>query len=606
MQRITAGLLLLALLVAHRDSTAGTPVANGAFVRVRGTEFVIESKDRTASRPFRFVGANIDPLHGDINRPRRAEIVRALAEDGLTVARVWVLGEGAPDAKDWSRSFELVRAGPLEFLEEPLIQLDHVLYEARQAGVRVILTLANHWADYGGVPQYLKWVGIPVDNGPLAQEPFYFDERAQALYLLHIERLLGRTNTLTGVRYIDDPTIFSWELMNESQVHSDRAKDARLRFFSHVARFIKSRDPNHLVGAGLFGYATRAERAEWLRVHALPEIDYADSHLYVQNSEADPSLTRMQQLLDDRAQLARFVLRKPLVIGEFGFRTDGAPRYLGLPRARWFGELTERVFRDGGAGSLVWIYQPYHGKPRDYGIYIDRRETDDVRRALRSVAAAANSGRAFPPNPLLGPQRGTTPLYQTERILRAHPTPHRAWQRTEEGAELTISQKAFAFARFERQGTWDGGDVSHFYGADAGEIRFRFASPQTSKRPLREVHIEARMSSEWPGAAAPPDGGSSLLAQLDGFEIGRRELLPDDGRGRIESFSITDPALLSRLATGEHTLTFGVPEGARGYGLCLYGEARGKALNPAEFKPLRIRYVLGPAAISSRRPAPTR
>lgn len=185
MQRITAGLLLIALLAAYEDRAACAPIANGAFVRVRGTEFVVESKDRSAQRPFRFVGANIDPLHGDINRPRRAEIVRALADDGLTVARVWVLGEGAPDAKDWSRSFELVRAGPLEFLEEPLIQLDHVLYEARQAGVRVILTLANHWADYGGVPQYLKWVGIPVDSSPLAQEPFYFDERAQALYLLH-------------------------------------------------------------------------------------------------------------------------------------------------------------------------------------------------------------------------------------------------------------------------------------------------------------------------------------------------------------------------------------------------------------------------------------
>lgn len=597
---------LVITLLGGAIAADAEPIADGAFVRVRGAEFVVNG------RPFRFVGANIDPLHGDINRPRRAEIVRALADDGLTVARVWVLGEGAPNAKDWSRSFELLRAGPLEFLEEPLIQLDHVLHEARRSGVRVILTLANHWADYGGVPQYLKWLGLPVDASGLQQEAFYSDERALALYFMHIERLLGRRNTVTGVRYIDDPTIFAWELMNESQVQSDAAKEARRRVFAQVARFIKARDPNHLVGAGLLGYSTRAERTEWLRVHALPEIDYADSHLYLQNSEAEPGLLRMRQLLDDRVQLGRFVLRKPLIIGEFGFRTDGPKRYLGLPRAQWFEALLGRVFQDGGSGGLVWIYQPYHGKPRDFGIYIDRSDTDDVRAALRRVAQRLQKGPGFGSNPALGPQRGSAPMYQTERLLRAHPAPHRGWKATDTGAELTIPPGGFAFARFERLGTWDKGDVSHFYGADAGVLRYRFAAPgpqlltrappgtaapkgkPAAARPLVEVRIEARVSSEWPGAGAPPDGGSLLIVQLDGVEIGRREILPDDGRGRTESFSISDRALLARLARGEHTLTFTVPEGDRGHGLCVYGEAHAPGLSPADFKPLRVRYLITP------------
>ena len=112
--------------------------------------------------------------------------------------------------------------------------------------------------------------------------------------------------------------------------------------------------------------------------------------------------------------------------------------------------------------------------------------------------------------------------------------------------------------------------------------------------PLAEVRIEARLSSEWPGAGAPPDGGSLLIVQLDGVEIGRREILPDDGRGRTESFSIIDPALLARLARGEHTLTFTVPEGPRGHGLCIYGEAHAPGLSPADFKPLRVRYLITP------------
>ena len=55
------------------------------------------------------------------------------------------------------------------------------------------------------------------------------------------------------------------------------------------------------------------------------------------------------------------------------------------------------MFRDGGAGALAWIYQPWLGKARDFGIYVDApggaaHDTRDVRRALaglaRRVAAA--------------------------------------------------------------------------------------------------------------------------------------------------------------------------------------------------------------------------
>src|SRR5262245_4484276 len=97
---------LVALLFAAPNIVAASPAAipDGAFVRVRGSEFFV------GDRPFRFVGANLDPLHGDVNRARYREILDALAEDGLTVGRVWALGEDEATALPWVKQHALFRA----------------------------------------------------------------------------------------------------------------------------------------------------------------------------------------------------------------------------------------------------------------------------------------------------------------------------------------------------------------------------------------------------------------------------------------------------------------------------------------------------------------
>ena len=150
------------------------------------------------------------------------------------------------------------------------------------------------------------------------------------------------------------------------------------------------------MGAGLRGYALQSERQEWIEVHRLPQVDCCDSHLYPQE---DPLITSWELVRDfpsDRAFLARFVIRKPLIIGEFGIRTDSPQTWLGLPRAEWVARLVTHVRAQGAAGALVWIYQPFFDKPRDYGIYIDRPDTDDVRRALRSAAQQVAAGVSPP------------------------------------------------------------------------------------------------------------------------------------------------------------------------------------------------------------------
>ena len=36
-----------------------------------------------------------------------------------------------------------------------------------------------------------------------------------SIYLQRAEAVVGRTNSVTGVPYADDPTIFAWDLINE-------------------------------------------------------------------------------------------------------------------------------------------------------------------------------------------------------------------------------------------------------------------------------------------------------------------------------------------------------------------------------------------------------
>jgi hypothetical protein len=43
---------------------------------------------------------------------------------------------------------------------------DRVLAAARAHGLRVIITLANAWDDFGGIRQYLAWAGRRKGSGP--------------------------------------------------------------------------------------------------------------------------------------------------------------------------------------------------------------------------------------------------------------------------------------------------------------------------------------------------------------------------------------------------------------------------------------------------------
>src|SRR6185295_17302957 len=90
---VVAALLLVgsaAFLFLVASPNVASNGAKDQFVRQRGGRFFVGQK------PFRFVGANVALMYRDEDRERMPETLRAAAQLGIKVVRVWAFGEGGP------------------------------------------------------------------------------------------------------------------------------------------------------------------------------------------------------------------------------------------------------------------------------------------------------------------------------------------------------------------------------------------------------------------------------------------------------------------------------------------------------------------------------
>uniref|UniRef100_A0A6N2NAG8 mannan endo-1,4-beta-mannosidase n=1 Tax=Salix viminalis TaxID=40686 RepID=A0A6N2NAG8_SALVM len=96
--------------------------------------------------------------------------------------------------------------------------------------------------------------------------------------------LLTRKNTITGIEYRNDPTIFAWELMNEPRCISDPSGDTLQDWIEEMSAFVKTIDKNHLLTVGL--EAVNPELwasslgSDFVRNSKVPAIDFASVHIY--------------------------------------------------------------------------------------------------------------------------------------------------------------------------------------------------------------------------------------------------------------------------------------------------------------------------------------
>ncbi|HMF56506.1 MAG TPA: cellulase family glycosylhydrolase, partial [Pyrinomonadaceae bacterium] len=368
----------------------GKRAAPRGFVTTNGARFEIDGE------PFRFTGANVAVIYGDDERENMPQTFREAAQDGLSVVRIWASGEsGADDGTSagvvrgtWLSQHPF-RRGPEDWNEEAFVNLDRIIAEAAGNNLRVQICLGNWWRDTGGVVRYLRWVGVADaadDTQPFGINLdramlFYTNEDARRLYREHVNKIVTRRNSVTGTLYADDPTIMSYELMNEAQAATGRWQERRA-WIAEMSRYIKSLDPNHLIAPGTWGYRTSWERREWLLDHQLPTIDYCDVHLYPRddlNSYVD-SPAALREFIDNRVAAA-ISIKKPLVFGEFGIPAEG---YNGSSQIEWFHAFFDGVLQSGAGGAVYWILT--HDAQRVYGITYTVRRDEQLRAEIHSAS----------------------------------------------------------------------------------------------------------------------------------------------------------------------------------------------------------------------------
>lgn len=379
--------LLLTVLLFLLGACAPKP-AEHSFIKVNADgQFVRDGK------PYYFVGANF--WYGAIlgsegeggNRERLHKELDFLKSIGINNLRVLVGADGENGIK--TRVEPSLQVAPGVYNDTILAGLDYFMNELRERDMTAVLYLNNSWEWSGGYSVYLQWSGhgdavVPaVDGWPAYMEyvkQFPQSDSAKALFANHVNYIISRTNRYNQIKYVDDPTIMSWQIGNEPRAFSDENKEPFARWMADVAAQIKSLDPNHMVSSGSEGsWGCEMDMSLFEKIHADPNINYLNIHIWPYNwswVKAD-SLTELlprakentKKYIDDHMVIAR-KYSKPIVLEEFGFPRDGfsfskeAPTTARDEYYRYVFDLIRQDRERGGlfAGCNFWAWGGFAGQ----------------------------------------------------------------------------------------------------------------------------------------------------------------------------------------------------------------------------------------------------
>ncbi len=331
------------------------------FVYTEGENFMLNGK------PYYFSGTNVydfftygsgsgDPETHFMDKERIDNHMHLLYKNGVRVVRLWGFSH-----EDW-HGFEIEKG---VYNEPQFMLFDYIVKSAEANGLKLIVALENYWNDYGGIKDRLKWEGIDVQGGGQHdQGQFFTNESAIQGYKDYVEYFITRINHYDNVEYRNDPTILAWELMNEPRYQGfgdDFTSNVLRAWVDDMGQFIKSIDPNHILGTGLEGHGVKYgfggdEGNDFIKIHQSPYIDFSSAHPYIRESWSNFTVEETMALVCKWADESHDILNKPLYVGEFNVERN--------ERLEWWEDIYGFVEEKKIGASAFWWF-PDDQTPED-------------------------------------------------------------------------------------------------------------------------------------------------------------------------------------------------------------------------------------------------
>ena len=361
--------LVFASLAAPAAGRAADAPPMTSFVKASGTAFTVDGK------PFFVTGVNNHYLtFGSKDEVIRvlddavamgANVVRTFLQPTIgsldgSVTTIWNwrkkadasdLGVGGAYLLYWDprENGMAINDGP-----NGMEKVDFLIAEAGKRRLKLVIAFLDFWAYTGGAQQMRAWYKSTDKTG------FFFDDsRTKRDYRNWVSHVAQRVNPLTELAYRDDPTIMAWELMNEGNA---RPEALRLAWTAEMSAYVKSLDPNHLVGSG------HANVDPKLSDLTIPTVDFGTWHGYPLYYNL--TVREFNDAITEFCGIAGRV-DKPVLLEEFGYarsNRDSAEAY-----ALWLDTLASD---SNCAGWLVWRLV----SRQDSGRYpVDEHDQFDIR-----------------------------------------------------------------------------------------------------------------------------------------------------------------------------------------------------------------------------------
>ena len=353
-------------------------------------------------KPFCFQGTNNYYLNFK-NKDMVDDVFARAKRLGLGVMRMWAyidigsLDKTVPavdpgDRKDGTKEGYYTQYWDIEkkqpaYNDGPmgLGMVDYALHSARKNGVKVILVLTNNWHDFGGMDQYLTWYGLTKHY------QFYTDERVRSAYKNWALHIINHKNSIDGILYRDDPTIFAWELGNEPRMRnytrfdSPEGWDLTMipKWADEMSQAIHAADPNHMVAVGDEGQFAEGKKHDFYSgkdgvdhkaLLAVKGVDFGTFHQYPETWGT--GIKWSYEWVHDHIKAA-YAAKKPTIMEEYGIivKRDkgegldpGKPNYGEEKRLVTYQRWNDMMLQEGGTGSMFWLLV---GKMENGNIYPD-------------------------------------------------------------------------------------------------------------------------------------------------------------------------------------------------------------------------------------------